>query len=194
MRLSSILFCLRPFSITSSSVGSPTSHIISAPWVSTRWNLRQKWSTGTFPSVSGRKTFYASSLFRYRTTCEHTVDRFVVISRVLSVLATQPQIVILSGCPTELVPLLERCFIFEKGIENPFRFGAFSLPTFMHQRWGSLFGANTFSLLKFYVTFMGLCEGQPRVSLMPEFVKVCFLLSSNGGPLCTISSTYNIPS
>ena len=121
-------------------------------------------------------------LLRYRTASEPAAGFLLALSRLLSVLSTQPQIVSVSGCPAELIPLLEcssrfqsvlaSCF-FQKVIEYPFLFDAFSLPDLMHERWGSVFGTiSFFSQLKFLVAFLDGCSGQPWAALMPEFVKV----------------------
>ena len=112
-------------------------------------------------------------LLRYRTASEPAAGFLLALSRLLSVLSAQPQIVNVSGCPAELIPLLERSCFFQKGIEYPFRFDALSLPSMMHERWGRVFAAiSFFSQLKFLVTFLDGCSGQPWAALMPEFVKV----------------------
>ena len=112
-------------------------------------------------------------LLRYRTASVPAAGFLLALSRLLSVLSTQPQIVSVSGCPAQLIPLLERSCFFQKGIEYPFRFDALSLPDMMHERWGSVFGTiSFFSQLKFLVAFLDGCSGQPWAALMPEFVKV----------------------
>ena len=132
---------------------------------------------GTYSFVSIRfwkgKSLNVVRLLRYRTASEPAAGFLLVLSRLLSVLSTQPQIVSVSGCPAEVIPLLERSCLFQKGIEYPFRFDALCLPDLMHERWGSVFGTiSFFSQLKFLVTFLDGCGGQPWAALMPEFVKV----------------------
>ena len=132
---------------------------------------------GTFSFISIRfwkgDSLTVVRLLRYRTASEPAAGLLLALSRLLSVLSAQPQIVSVSGCPAELIPLLERSCFFQKGIEYPFRFDALSLPTKMHERWGSVFGAiSFFSQLKFLIPFLDGCSGQPWVARMPEFVKV----------------------
>ena len=125
---------------------------------------------GTYSFVSIRfwkgESLNVVRLLRYRTASEPAAGSLLVLS-------TQPQIVRVSGCPAEVIPLLERSCLFQKGIEYPFRFDALCLPDLMHERWGSVFGTiSFFSQLKFLVTFLDGCGGQPWAALMPEFVKV----------------------
>ena len=132
---------------------------------------------GTYSYLSIRfwkkDTLCVVKLFRYWTASEPAAGVLMAISRLLSVLSAQPQIVSVSGCPAERIPVLEHSGYFERGIEYPFRFDALSLPDKMHEKWGSVFGAiSFFSQLKFLITFLDGCAGQPWASLMPEFVKV----------------------
>ena len=132
----------------------------------------------------------ASTLWSSRCGAPTALSRFVSgraspsmssVCCAVGLLQSQPQasywhfsqIVSVSGCPAELIPLLERSCFFQKGIEYPFRFDALSMPSKMHERWGSVFGTiSFFSQLKFLVTFLDGCSGQPSAALMPEFVKV----------------------
>ena len=99
--------------------------------------------------------------------------QFLASSSLRTSIASQPQIVSVSGCPAELIPLLERSCFFQKGIEYPFRFDALSLPDMMHERWGNVFGTvSFFSQLKFLIAFLDGCSGQSWAALKPEFVKV----------------------
>ena len=83
-------------------------------------------------------------LLRYRLASEHAAGMFTAVARIFSFLSVQPQIVSVSGCPSELIPVLEQSKLLTKGIQYPFRFDAFSLPKIMHQRWGSVFGGINF--------------------------------------------------
>ena len=154
-------------------MASLTSRIKSVSRVSTLWSLKCEAPTALSRSGSGRANPSMSSV------CYDTglLQSLQLVScwyfPVLSVLSTQPQIVSVSGCPAEVIPLLERSCLFQKGIEYPFRFDALCLPDLMHERWGSVFGTiSFFSQLKFLVTFLDGCGGQPWAALMPEFVKV----------------------
>ena len=136
---------------------------------------------GTYSFVSIRfwkvDSLSVVRLLRYRTASEPAAGLLLALSRLLSMLSTQPQIVSVSGCPAEIIPLLERSCLLQKGIEYPFRFDALSLPDMMHERWGSVFGTiSFFSQLKFLVAFLDGCSGQPWAALMPEFVKSRFRL------------------
>ena len=123
-----------------------------------------------------KDTLRVVKLFRYRTASEPAAGVLMANSRLLSVLSTQPQIVSVSGCPAELIPVLEHSSYFEKGVEYPFRFDALSLPNKMHERWGSVFGAvSSFSQLKFLIALLVGSAEQSWASLMPEFIKVAIL-------------------
>ena len=119
-----------------------------------------------------KDTLCLVKLFWYRTASEPASGALMAISRLLSVLSTRSQIVSVSGCPAELIPVLEHSSYFEKGVEYHFRFDALSLPNKMHEKWGIVFGAiSFFSQLKFLIAFLDGCAGQPWASLMPEFIR-----------------------
>ena len=118
-------------------------------------------------------------LMRYRLASEHAAGMLTAIARILSFLSVQPQMVSLSGCPSELIPILEQSKLLSKGIQYPFRFDAFSLPKVMHQRRGSIFGGiNFFSQLRFLVTFLDGCQNQIWATQSPELSKVNIHLPS----------------
>ena len=112
-------------------------------------------------------------LMRYRLASEHAAGMLTAVARILSFLSVQPQLVSVSGCPSELILILEQSKLLTKGIQYLFRFDAFSLPKIMHQRWGSVFGAiNFFSQLRFLVTFLDGCQDQVWATQSPELSKV----------------------
>ena len=104
---------------------------------------------GTYSYLSIRfwkkDTLCVVKLFRYRTASEPAAGVLMAISRLLSVLSVQPQIVSVSGCPAELIPVLEHSSYFERGIECPFRFDALSLPAKMHEKWVASLGQSVSS-------------------------------------------------
>ena len=120
-------------------------------------------------------------LLRYRLASEHAGEMLTAVARILTFLSVQPQIVSVSGCPSELIPVLEQSKPLTRGIEYPFRFDAFSLPKIMHQRWGSVFGGkNFFSQLRFLVTLLDGCQDQVWANQSLELSKVNIDLSSYG--------------
>ena len=100
-------------------------------------------------------------LLRYRLASGPAAGSLTAISRLLPVLSTQPQLVSVSGCPSDVIPVLDESGYFSKGIQYPFRFDVLSLPTKNHQRWGSVFGGNiSFSQLRLLITFLDSCQDQ----------------------------------
>ena len=152
-----------------------------APHVSTTGHYSLEFEIrGTYSFLSVRfwkkDTLRVVKLFRYRTASEPAAGVLMAISRLLSVLSAQRQFLSVSGCPAELIPVLEHSSYFEKRVEYPFRFDALFLPSKMHEKWGSVFGAiSFFSQLKFLIAFLDGCAGQSWASLMPEFIKVLIL-------------------
>ena len=122
-------------------------------------------------------------LFRYRLACEPIAGLPNAIYRLLSVLSARQQIVSVSGCPPEVLPLLERSSYFDKGIQYPFKFDAFSLPRLMHQRWDCVFGGVSFFLrLPLLVTFLDGCQNHVLFTSTPELCR--------GGTLHYFSTHY----
>ena len=79
-------------------------------------------------------------LCRHKLMLEPTAGIFNSISQVLSVLSSKPKLVSVSGCPVEIVQTLDRCTLYDQGIQYPFRFSLMSLPQMMHQTGGNVFG------------------------------------------------------
>ena len=121
-------------------------------------------------------------LLRYRLASDPAAGMLTAIARIFSFLSRQPKLVSVSGCPSELITILEQSKRLTKWIQCPFRFDAYSLPRIMHQRWGSVFrGINFFSLLRFLVTFLDGCQDQIWATESPELSKVNIDLSSLEG-------------
>ena len=64
---------------------------------------------------------------RYRLASGQADGLLAAIPRLLSVLSTQPHLVSVSGCPSDLIPVLEQSGYSSKGIIYPFRFDVFFL-------------------------------------------------------------------
>ena len=114
---------------------------------------------------------------RYKLTSEPSSGIFNSISRVLSVLSLTPKVVSVSGCTVEIVQTLDRCTLYQQGLQYPFRFSSMSLPHLMHQTGGSVFGKiDIFSQVKFLLGFLNGCQELPWIGNMPTLVQVSFLL------------------
>ena len=123
-------------------------------------------------------------ILQYRLASDHAPGLLVAIARIFSILSVQPQLVSVSGCPSEFLPILERSGLLVKGIRYPFRFDVVSLPKLMHQKWGSVFGViNFFSQLRFLITFLDGCQDEIWATQSPELSKVNISISLLGGGL-----------
>ena len=123
-------------------------------------------------------------LMQYRLASDHAAGLLTAIARIFSFLSVQPQLVSVSRCPSELIPILEQSGLLTKGIQYPFRFDTFSLPKLMHQKWGSVFGGiNFFSQLRFLVTFLDGCQDEIWATQSPELGKVNIIISVLAGGL-----------
>ena len=58
---------------------------------------------------------------RHKLTSEPSSGILNSISRVLPVLSSKPKIVCVSGCTVEIVQTLDRCTLYQQGIQYPFR-------------------------------------------------------------------------
>ena len=75
-----------------------------------------------------------------------------LVSKFLSCISTAPNIVCCSGCPKDLIVLLDGCDFVEHGLQYPFRFDEFSFSSLLHKRKGSVFGPIDFcSVLRFLI-------------------------------------------
>ena len=103
-------------------------------------------------------------------------------SRLLSVTSSKPKLVSVSGCPAPVVQSFDDCEDFLYGVQYPFRFDVFSLPTIMHQTDANVFGTvDIFSQLKFLVVSLSGVLVHSWTTEAPELTKV--------SPPCHGSST-----
>ena len=81
---------------------------------------------------------------------------FAGASRLLSITCSKPKLVSVSGCSASIVQSFDYCKEFLYGVQYPFRFDVFSLPSIMHQADVNVFGiVDMFSQSKFLV--VALC-------------------------------------
>ena len=114
---------------------------------------------------------------RYKLTSDPSSGILNSISRVLPVLSSKPEVVCVFGCTVEIVQTLDRCTLYQQGIQYPFRFGSMSLPHLMHQTGGSVFGKiDIFSQVKFLLGSLNGCQELPWIGNMPTLVQVSVLL------------------
>ena len=110
---------------------------------------------------------------QYKLTSAPSSDILNSISRVLSVLSSKLKVVCVSGCTVEIVQTLDRCTLYQQGIQYPFRFSSMSLPQLMLQTGGSVFGKiEIFSQVKFLLGFLEGCQDLPWIGSMPTLVQV----------------------
>ena len=104
---------------------------------------------------------------RYKLTSEASSGILNSISRVISVLSSKFKVVCVSGCTVETVQTLDRCTLYQQGVQYPFRFSSMSLPQLMHQTGGSV---DIFSQVKFPLGFLKGCQELPWIGSMPTLV------------------------
>ena len=109
--------------------------------------------------------------------CPHTQGMpgsyFSGASRLLSITSSKPKLVIVSGCSAPIVQSFDDCEDFLYGVQYPFRFDVFSLPTIMHQTDANVFGTvDIFSQLKFLVVSLSGVLVHSWTTESPELTKV----------------------
>ena len=99
-----------------------------------------------------------------------------LISDVMAVFSTSPNIVSCSGSTLETIQSIDDSPINEHGLQRPLRFADFSIAKLMHKESYSVFGRIDFhSVLQYLIVFLGGCLDQDWTLLMPVLAKVgCF--------------------
>ena len=81
---------------------------------------------------------------------------FAGVSRLFSVTSLDPKLVSVSGCSASVLQGFDENEQFIYGVQYPFQFDAFSLPTLMHQSDANVFGTVDFySQLKYLIVALG---------------------------------------
>ena len=94
-------------------------------------------------------------------------------SRLLSITSSKPKLVSVSGCSAPIVQSFDDCEDFLYGVQYPFRFDVFSLPTIMHQTDANVFGTvDIFSQLKLLVVSLSGVLVHSWTTEAPELTKV----------------------
>ena len=111
---------------------------------------------GPFQYLSVRfwkgETLCKVELARFGRATTFPAGDITMISKLLSSISNIPNIVCCSGCPKDLIALLDGCNFVEHGLQYPFRFDEFSFSSLLHKRKGSVFGPIDFcSVLRFLI-------------------------------------------
>ena len=103
------------------------------------------------------------------------VSEITLISQVVAAISLTPDIVCVSGCPLEVLMLLDECFFTGKGLHYPFRFENFSFTKLMHTRTASVFGRIDFcSVLQFLLVRLEPLLSLPWMVCTTELCKVIY--------------------
>ena len=98
-----------------------------------------------------------------------------LISQVVAAISLTPDIVCVSGCPLEVLMILDDCTFTGKGLHYPFRFENLSFTKLMHKRTASVFGRIDFcSVLQFLLVRLEPTLGLPWMVCTSELCKVIY--------------------
>ena len=97
-----------------------------------------------------------------------------LISDLMAVFSTTPNIVSCSGGTLETIQILDNSPFSKHGLQRPLQFAEFSLARLMHKESYSVFGRIDFhSVLKYLIVFLGGCLDCDWTLLTPVLAKVC---------------------
>ena len=134
---------------------------------------------GSFQYLSVRfwkgETLCKVELARVGRATTFPAGEITLISKLLSCISTTPNIVCCSGCPKDLIVLLDGCEFTEHGLQYPFRFDEFSFSSLLHKRKGSVFGPIDFcSVLRFLIVRLEPALKHHWMLFTDELAKVNF--------------------
>ena len=103
------------------------------------------------------------------------VSEITLISQVVAAISLTPDIVCVSGCPLEVLMILDDCTFTGKGLHYPFRFENLSFTKLMHKRTASVFRRIDFcSVLQFLLVRLEPALGLPWMVCTSELCKVIY--------------------
>ena len=116
-----------------------------------------------------------------------------LVSFVMGVFSTQPQLVSCTGSTHNTVVMLDQCPYSTYGVQSPPRFEELSIKSIMHKKGYSVFGKiDFFSVLQFIVVSLGNSLDLDWVLVSPDLSKVGILFTINGHCLNyhTVTTTF----
>ena len=110
---------------------------------------------------------------RFGRTVEVPTGHISALSRVLSLVSGEPDLVSCSGCASDIFEFIDKCPVFSKGIHYPFRFDQLDLAKLMHKQSLSVFGrVDFFNVMEHLVVSLGGSLYQTWTLDTPELAKV----------------------
>ena len=97
------------------------------------------------------------------------------LSRLLSAISTEPDIVACSGCPLSFIQTIDKSPYFSHAVQYPFRFDLFDLEKMMHKKSFSVLGRiDFFSVMRQLLVSLGGSLEETWTISTPELSKVTF--------------------
>ena len=144
--------------------------------VNTPWSLSSKVSSYWYSSDSGEKNELCR-VFLKRTgrVLGQSAAELQLISDVMAVFSTSPNIVCCPGSTLETIRAVDNSPFSEHGLQRPLRFADFSIARLMHKESYSVFGRIDFhSVLQYLIIFLGGCLDFDWTLLTPVLSKVSY--------------------
>ena len=102
-----------------------------------------------------------------------------LISYLMGVLSTTPNLICSTGCSARSIQLIDQSPYSKFSVQSPPRFEEHNLSQLMHKKCSSVFGKiNFFSVLRYLVISLGGCLELDWVLLSPELSKLRIIISS----------------
>ena len=113
-------------------------------------------------------------LCRFGTANKFPSGHLGVIARLLAAFSPRPDIVSCSGCPAEVVQILDKSDFADKCPQYPFRFDEHAFQTLIHKSsQGGVFGpVDFYSTLQYLIVYLGGAQQQSWLVEAPALVKV----------------------
>ena len=99
------------------------------------------------------------------------------LSRFLSAVSSEPDIVACSGVPLSFIETIDKSPLFKRSLQYPYRFDGFNLEKLMHKRSYSVFGRiDFFSVMRQLLVSLGGSLDEAWAVSSPELSKVIILV------------------